>query len=105
MALSALMCVAVIFSCVSGPLMWWRRRPERATSVGAPRGRLPLRTTPVLAVGLVALGVLLPFFGASLLLVLLLDHLVVRRVPRTGRLGGQHAVSSSLHLPMNEAIR
>ncbi len=82
MTLSALMCVAVVFSCISGPLMWWRRRPERATSVGAPRGRLPLRTTPALAVGLVVLGILLPFFGASLVLVLLLDHLVVRRLPR-----------------------
>jgi uncharacterized iron-regulated membrane protein len=85
MALSALMCLAVIFSCVSGPLMWWRRRPERASSVGAPRGRLPLRTTPWLVVALVALGVLLPFFGISLVLVLLLDHLVVRRVPALAR--------------------
>ena len=85
MALSALMCLAVIFSCVSGPLMWWRRRPERASSVGAPRGRLPLRTTPWLVVALVGLGVLLPFFGISLVLVLLLDHFVVRRVPALAR--------------------
>ena len=39
------------------------------------------RTSPLLVVGLVALGVLLPLFGVSLLLVLLLDQLVVRRVP------------------------
>jgi uncharacterized iron-regulated membrane protein len=78
---SALMCVAVIFMCVSGPLMWWRRRPRDGRTLGAPRGRMPLRATPVLAVGLVALGVLLPFFGISLLVVLLLDQLVLRRVP------------------------
>lgn len=78
---SALMCAAVIFMCISGPLMWWRRRPTGASRVGAPRGRMPLRATPLLVLLLVALGVLLPFFGISLLTVLLLDQLVLRRVP------------------------
>ena len=32
-------------------------------------------------VGLVALGILLPLFGLSVLAVLVLDQLVVRRVP------------------------
>ena len=78
---SALMCLAIVFLCVSGPLMWWRRRPSGASSIGAPRGRMPLRRSPVLLVGLVGLGVLLPFFGLSVLAVLALDQLVVRRVP------------------------
>ena len=78
---SALMCLAVILMCVTGPLMWWRRRPARSGRLGAPRGRMPLRTTPVLALGLLGLAVFLPVFGASLLVVLLLDQLVLRRVP------------------------
>lgn len=78
---AALMCVAVIFMCVTGPLMWWRRRPRGATRLGAPRGRMPLRTSPLLVVGIVGLGVFLPMFGLSLLVVLLLDQLVLRRVP------------------------
>ena len=82
---AALMCCLVIFSCLSGPLLWWRRRPRGSASIGAPRGRLPLRTLPVLVAGLVALGVLLPLFGISLLVVLLVDQLVLRRVPRPGR--------------------
>ena len=81
---SALMCAAVIFMCVSGPLMWWRRRPARTRTMAAPRGRMPLRATPALVVGLVVLGLVLPLFGASLVLVLLLDQLVLRRVPRLG---------------------
>lgn len=81
--LSFAMCVGVIASCITGPLMWWRRRPAR--SVGAPRGRMPIRTTPLLAVGLVALGIFLPLFGISLLVILLLDLLVVRRVPALAR--------------------
>ncbi|MBZ5737766.1 PepSY-associated TM helix domain-containing protein [Nocardioides mangrovi] len=78
---SALMCVAVIGACITGPLMWWRRRPKGGQRLGAPRGRMPLKATPVLLVGLVALGVFLPLFGLSLVVVLLLDQLVLRRVP------------------------
>ncbi|WP_107772830.1 PepSY-associated TM helix domain-containing protein [Nocardioides sediminis] len=78
---TTLMCLAIIASCVTGPLMWWRRRPTRSGSVGAPRGRMPLRTTPLLVVALVALGVFLPLFGLSVLAILALDQLVVRRVP------------------------
>ncbi len=43
---------------------------------------MPLRATPLLVVALVALGVFLPLFGISLLVVLLLDQLLLRRVPR-----------------------
>jgi uncharacterized iron-regulated membrane protein len=43
---------------------------------------MPLRTSPALVVGLVGLGLLLPLFGASLLVLLVLDQLVLRRVPR-----------------------
>jgi uncharacterized iron-regulated membrane protein len=78
---SALMCLAIIFMCVSGPLMWWRRRPRGAARVGAPRGKLPVLRSPVLLVGLIGLGVLLPLFGLSLVVVLALDQLVLRRVP------------------------
>ncbi|MGB0101511.1 MAG: PepSY domain-containing protein [Nocardioides sp.] len=78
---AALMCAAVIFMCVSGPLMWWRRRPRGGSTLGAPRGRMPIRTTPALVVALVALGLFLPLFGLSLLVALLVDQLVLRRVP------------------------
>lgn len=78
---AALMCLAVIFMCVTGPLMWWRRRPKGAARLGAPRGRMPLRTTPALVLLLVGLGIFLPYFGLSLLVVLALDQLVLRRVP------------------------
>jgi uncharacterized iron-regulated membrane protein len=78
---TTLMCLAIVFSCLTGPLMWWRRRPSRSGSMGAPRGRMPLRASPLLLVGLVALGILLPLFGLSVLAILLLDQLVVRRVP------------------------
>ena len=75
------MCLAVIFMCLTGPLMWWRRRPGGTARLGAPRGRMPLKATPLLAVALVALGLFLPLFGITLLAALLLDQLVLRRIP------------------------
>ncbi|MCU1537639.1 MAG: hypothetical protein JWP82_1990, partial [Humibacillus sp.] len=79
---TALLCVAVIVSCVTGPLMWWRRRPRGSDELGAPRGRMPVAASPLLAALLVALAIFLPVFGVSLVAVLLLDRFVVRRVPR-----------------------
>jgi uncharacterized iron-regulated membrane protein len=79
--LTATFCLGVIFMCITGPIMWWRRRPRGSSSIGAPHGRMPIKATPMLALGLVALGVFLPFFGLSLLAVLLLDQLLLRRVP------------------------
>lgn len=79
---AALFCVAILFLCATGPLMWWRRRPSGSGSVGAPRGRMPVRATWWLAGALVVLGVVLPLFGITLLAVLLLDRFVLRRVPR-----------------------
>ncbi|MFG1909506.1 PepSY-associated TM helix domain-containing protein [Kribbella sp. NPDC048928] len=78
--LTTVFCLGVIFMCVTGPLMWWRRRPK-GNALGAPRGRLPLRATPGLAVLVLALGLFLPLFGITLAAVLLLDQLLLRRVP------------------------
>lgn len=80
MVLMTLFCLAVIASCITGPLMWWRRRPRGSGSVGAPRGRMPLATSPALAVGIVLLGIFLPVMGVSLLIVLLADRLVLSRL-------------------------
>jgi uncharacterized iron-regulated membrane protein len=78
---SALFCVAVMFMCVAGPVMWWRRRPKGDRSMAAPRGRLTVRSGPFAVAGLVLLGVALPLFGASLVAVVFLDQVLLRRVP------------------------
>jgi uncharacterized iron-regulated membrane protein len=88
MWLTTAFCLGVIASCITGPLMWWRHRPRGTTDIGAPRGRMPLAASPLLAAAIIALGIFLPVFGASLLLVLLLDRLVIRRSPRVSRVTG-----------------
>ncbi|WP_181073432.1 PepSY domain-containing protein [Rathayibacter sp. AY1A3] len=87
MILTTLFCFAVIFLCVSGPIMWWTRRAS-ASGLAAPRAALPVWGNWILLIAMIALGVFLPVFGLSLILVLALDQLLVRRVPRLKRFFG-----------------
>lgn len=64
----------------TGLMMWWRRRPRGG--VGAPPPVAGFRP-PAWLIGLiVALGVLLPLYGLSLIAVLLLDRLAIRPLKR-----------------------
>jgi len=63
------LCAALGFMtlCVSGVVMWWRRRPDGA--LGIPAARVPdFKIRAPLGLSIVALGVLLPVLGASLLM-------------------------------------
>jgi len=69
----------LVLVCVSAVWLWLRRRDPG--KLGAPPpGISPRRSVPLVAT-VVALGVLLPSFGLSLLAVLLLERFVLRRVP------------------------
>ena len=74
-------CLGVVMLSVTGQIMWWRRRPKGG--LGAPRELSPpqLRT---LALITLALAVVFPLVGASLVVVLGLYE-VLRRFggPRT----------------------
>jgi len=62
-----------------GYLMWWQRRPVRATTSAGPwrtLRRLSLPAQLVIASGALVLGLALPVLGASLLLFLALDALL-----------------------------
>jgi uncharacterized iron-regulated membrane protein len=80
-----LTCLVVIFSVVSGYVMWWKRRPQG--KLGAPAraegglGRLPKAALALMAV--VALA--LPSLALSALVVLAVDAVVVRLARRARR--------------------
>ncbi len=70
--------VGLVLVCISAVWLWLRRRdPGR---LGAPPPGIPPRRSVPLVATVVGLGVLLPLFGLSLLAVLLLERVVLRRV-------------------------
>lgn len=72
-------CLIVILLCVSGAIMWWQRRP--AKGIGAPTlpEHIPQWKAPMVIVAV--LGVVFPLVGFSLVTVLLLDFLLLSRIP------------------------
>ncbi|MDK3158287.1 PepSY domain-containing protein [Kamptonema cortianum] len=77
--LMLLACLITILLCVSGAVMWWKRRPSGR--LGAP-ARSPIKV-PLAIVAV--LGLAFPLLGFSLVLVLALDFLVIARIPALRR--------------------
>lgn len=72
--------LGLITLALSAVVLWWRRR---ATGVlGAPQPNPPRGFSFTLAALVIALGLYLPMMGASLILVLLTERLILRRIPR-----------------------
>ncbi|QDV28763.1 PepSY-associated TM helix [Planctopirus ephydatiae] len=73
----------ILLSC-TGPLMWWRRRAPG--TLGAPaESKIAMRHEVLFALPfmlfVILLGILLPMFGVSLLAVLLIERVILRRIP------------------------
>ena len=70
----------LVLLCVSALAMWWKRRPLGV--LGAPPAIGEPRYAAVFFALVIVLGLLLPLMGVSLLLVLAVERLLLRRVPR-----------------------
>jgi uncharacterized iron-regulated membrane protein len=81
-ALNAMFCLSVIFACISGIVMWWKRRP--VGKLGAP---LYVQDTHipkgVLGLGAV-LAVAFPLGGLAIVLFAIIDFLLPKRVKEAG---------------------
>jgi len=74
--------LGLIAVCTSAIVMWWRRRPVGV--LGAPR-IMPGAAPSAAIVGvIVGFGLLLPLLGASLIIVLLFERLILARMPASG---------------------
>lgn len=79
--LNVAFCLLVVFLCVSGMVMWWVRRPKGSGRLGAPAvpAQAPLWKTGALV--MLATALAFPLAGGVLLAVLLLDWLLLSRLP------------------------
>ncbi|MEB0046500.1 MULTISPECIES: PepSY domain-containing protein [unclassified Pseudomonas] len=75
-----LICLMIVLSAVSGVVIWWKRRPDGKLGVPALRHNLPKWKTGVVI--MLALAVIFPLVGASLIVVWLLDRLLLSRINR-----------------------
>lgn len=76
-----LACLAIVLLCVSGIVMWWIRRPTGSGRLAAPAvpAQAPLWKAGALV--MVITGLAFPLAGGVLLAVVVLDWLLISRVP------------------------
>ena len=91
--MNLLTALGLMLLAISSTILWWRRRPEGA--LGAPSRP----TGNALAIGfgvfLIALGILLPLFGLSLIVVFVADATVRTFLPRSARWLGLRKTSEA----------
>jgi uncharacterized iron-regulated membrane protein len=75
-----LICLMILLSAVSGVVIWWKRRPQGKFGVPPLRHDLPKWKTGVVI--MLALAVVFPLVGASLVVVWLLDRVLLSRLGR-----------------------
>lgn len=76
--ISLFICIGIILVVVSGFYLWLKRKPKK--EMGAPKAPSILKIRFFLLL-MIILGILFPLVGASLIVILLLDWLVIKRIP------------------------
>jgi uncharacterized iron-regulated membrane protein len=77
--LGLVLVVGVILFVFSGVIMWWKRKPSG--KLGAPSLPENFRLLKGVGIIVIALGIFFPLVGISLLVVLVLDKLIIKRIP------------------------
>jgi uncharacterized iron-regulated membrane protein len=73
-------CLSVIFLSVSGIVMWWMRRPQGAARLMAPAYPADMGLWKGGAIVMLMVSLLFPLTGLTLIAVILLDMLLIRRI-------------------------
>jgi uncharacterized iron-regulated membrane protein len=84
--LMLLACLILILLCVSGVVLWWIRRPSG--QLGAPIVPMEGNQWKIPLVIVAIMGIIFPLVGISLIMVLLLDFLIIQRIPSLKRFLG-----------------
>ncbi len=89
--LGLLTALGLVLLSVSSVMMWWNRREPG--SLGAPSSAASPRFSIGLLILILGLGIYLPLFGISLLAVLIVETLILKRIPPVRRWLGLQANS------------
>jgi len=82
LVLNTLACLSVVFLCVSGVVMWWMRRPKGAAlRIIAPKTPENMPHWRGAMILMLFLSLAFPLAGVTLLTVLALDYVLVKRIP------------------------
>lgn len=80
--INTIVCLSVIFLSVSGLVMWWQRRPKgSALRVFAPKTPENLPHWRGAMIIMLLLSLAFPLVGITLVTVLALDYLLIKRIP------------------------
>lgn len=77
-----LTCIAIILIVVSSLLMWRKRKPD---GLGSPKKPMSTKTSLIVLGIMLAGGIVMPLVGISILFVLLMDILLIKRIPPINR--------------------
>ena len=81
--LGTLTALWLVVLAVSGGVMWWRRRPTGL--LGAPVPSARPRYRPALVAAIAGLGIYMPLFGLTLVVVAIVERVLLRRLPQARR--------------------
>ncbi|ROV56154.1 PepSY-associated TM helix domain-containing protein [Neisseria chenwenguii] len=84
-AANVLFCLSVIFICISGFVMWWKRRPTGAVGLNPPAQKAKPPVWWGMAVPLLIVAVIFPTAVIAILAVWILDTFVLSRIPALAR--------------------
>ncbi|MED3965829.1 PepSY-associated TM helix domain-containing protein [Niallia taxi] len=81
--LSLFICLGTMLVALTGVYMWWKRKPKK--ELGAPKASSIKKMRYLLFI-LIALGIIFPLVGLSLIIVWLVDSVVIQRIPLAKKL-------------------
>jgi uncharacterized iron-regulated membrane protein len=100
-ALGVLTAGGLLLLVTSSVVMWWRRRPHGM--LGTPETVYPSRLSWGLGILILSFGLYLPLFAASLILVLLVERFILRRIPGASHWLGLRGVSELMSRQLRHA--
>ena len=84
--LNTVICVLTVFLCISGIILWWKRRPARSSASLNPPATIEAKRWNTALIIWVTIGICFPLTGASLIAIWLLEQTFNRLFKRRAKL-------------------